>query len=70
MNEIKDFECIEIKSPEDDFNNFVIVRYDWPCNIQEITEVVSQFRNEKTVLVYKEKNILTGGKMTEKMKNI
>ena len=42
MNEIKDFECIEIKSTEDDFNNFVIVRYDWPCNIQEITEVVSK----------------------------
>ena len=51
MNEIKDFECIEIKSTEDDFNNFVIVRYDWPCNIQEITEVVSQFRNEKTVCI-------------------
>ena len=46
MNEIKDFEIIEIKSPEDDFNNFVIVRYDWPCNIQEITEVVSKFRNQ------------------------
>ena len=49
MNEIKDFECIEIKSTEDDFNNFVIVRYDWPCNIQEITEVVSKLRNEKAV---------------------
>ncbi|MCR4735002.1 MAG: hypothetical protein K5829_08375 [Treponema sp.] len=51
MNEIKDFECIEIKYPEDDFNNFVIVRYDWPCNIQKITEVVSQFRNEKVVCI-------------------
>ena len=51
MNGIKDFECIEIKSPEDDFNNFVIIRYDWPCNIQEITEVVSQFRNEKAVCI-------------------
>ena len=51
MNEIKDFEIIEIKSPEDDFNNFVIVRYDWPCNIQEITEVVSKFRNEKVVCI-------------------
>lgn len=51
MNEIKDFEIIEIKSPEDDFNNFVIVRYDWPCNIQEITGVVSKFRNEKVVCI-------------------
>lgn len=51
MNEIKDFECIEIKSTEDDFNNFVIVRYDWPCNIQEITEVVSKLRNEKVVCI-------------------
>ena len=51
MNEIKDFECIEIKSTEDDFNNFVIVRYDWPCNIQEITEVVSKLRNEKAVCI-------------------
>lgn len=51
MNEIKDFEIIEIKSPEDDFNNFVIVRYDWPCNIQEITEVVSKFGNEKVVCI-------------------
>ena len=24
MNEIKDFEIIEIKSPEDDFNNFIL----------------------------------------------
>lgn len=51
MNEIKDFECIEIKSTEDDFNDFVIVRYDWPCNIQEITEVVSKLRNEKAVCI-------------------
>ncbi len=51
MNEIKDSECIEIKSPEDDFNNFVIVRYDWPCNIEKITETVSQFRKEKAVCI-------------------
>jgi hypothetical protein len=51
MNKTKDFEWIEIKSSENDYNNFVIVRYDWPCNIQRITEVVSQFREEKTICI-------------------
>lgn len=51
MNKTKDFEWIEIKSSENDYNNFVIVRYDWPCNIQRITEVVSQFREEKTLCI-------------------
>ena len=72
MNKTKDFEWIEIKSSENDYNNFVIVRYDWPCNIQRITEVVSQFREERlyVLLEHHEKNILTGGKMIEKMINI
>ena len=50
MNKTKDFEWIEIKSSENDYNNFVIVRYDWPCNIQRITECIT-IQRRKTICI-------------------